>query len=650
MIRLLKFLILGTSAFVALQAGAFPPVPTEAWAIKVADTAGTGAIYLERQFTVSLYLNETRVRIRILNEAGKSAAEFASFGKDCYDIEGQTVYPDGTVTPFTKKDLQNKTVAKMGSTEIERTVLIPPGLNSDCIIDIQWKESKKYLEMAGWFGAMESHDFSGRFPVKKAIVEVPRTFPWGWSLNPGRALKADKGERKSWVQITLLEIPALEEVPYAIGGARNNTRLLLYPTPELLRYAVSKGPEVYWNDVGRLVLKPWLEDGIGRGRAYRANSEALRKDRPASDHLFASELIKKLDGLVRNTNFLTFEEKSKRTKKDAELEIDSRDLNASFERHFTDGSGMTHLFYEILKDAGIRPKVALVTNRERRIFNQKLLTWTQFDDVLVGVEEGGKGVLWFDPSWRFATPGMINDDYQGTTALSFDTASWKGTVFTVPVQEAKVNQQRSEYVLELGEDEDLFTVRSTYSGLPEWSERRRYLPLELKEQNRLLKERLENHSRKLAITSADVEHASDPQNNVTWKAAGRIERDPGRRRVVEPFPVDWSPVWIPDRLDPIRQELIVLPYAMVHSARSEFRVPAGYRLGTVEGITHRNGFGKVSWSLQRLPKDGLESCLVDLRVEVSNPIAAAQGYPELKEFLGWVREASGRTLILEKVR
>ena len=650
MIRKLKFLLAGTCAFLVLQAGTFPPVPAEAWQVKLEDTAGTGAIYLERKLTVSTYLNENRVRIRIAGEAGKSAAEFATFSKDCYDIEGQTVYPDGRTTPFTKKDLQTKTVAKWGSAEVERTVLIPPGVNSDCIVDLQWKESKKYLEMAGWFGALDSYDLSGRFPVKKAVVEIPNSFPWGWSLKPGRARKADKGERSIWVQVTLLDIPHLEELPYAIGGARNATRLLLFPTPSILRNAASKGPEEYWNGVGRLILKPWFEENIGRGRTYRAQSEAWRKDRPASAHLFAMELAKKLDGSIRNTQFLTYEEKASRTKKDAEAEIDSRDLNTAVERQFTDGSGMGHLFYEVLKDAGIKPRIALVANRERRIFDRNLLTWTQFDDVLVGVEEEGKGVLWFDPAWRYATPGMLNDDFQGTLALSFDSSTWKATVFTVPVQEPKLNQQRSEYTLEIGEEEDQFSVKADYSGLPEWAERRRYLPLEQKEQNRLLKERLEKHSGKPSILSAEVAHATDPLNNLSWKATGKIERESERRRTVVPFPVDWWPLWIPDRLDPARQELIVLPYAMIHSGKSEFRIPAGYRLGEVRAISQKNGFGSVSWRLSRTPKDGSESCTVELKVEIASPIASAQGYTDFKAFLEWVREACGRTLILERVR
>lgn len=645
------FVLLSILCTLAVAAEDFPPIPPEAWKTGVEESKGTGAVILEKQVLVSNRYVDTRLRIRVLTEAGKSAVEFGAFGKDAYDILGRTVHPGGGVTPFTKKDLKDKTVVKVGSKSVERTILIPPAVTADCIVDIKWRESKPYHEPVYYgFGSMDSFTLSGASPVKNAVVEIPRTMPWAWSLVPGKAGKVAKEERGTAARFTLSDLPPLEDTPYSIPGNRKPAMLLLWCNPQTLYNAMREGADAYWNEVGRLILKRDLEEGLTLGKAYQALSAELRKDRPAGTHDFAIELARRLDGRIRNLSAPTYDEKARQSKDEAKQEIQSRDFRSTAERGATDNWGMVCLYLRLLKDEGLKPKVALVADRDRWIFNRTLLTYQQFHDVLIGVEEPSKGVVWIDPAWRFANPGLIHPDFQGTPALSFDTTTWAASTILVPVQEAKVNQRHSSTTLELAEDEDRFTSTVRFSGIQEIQQRRRYMAYEPKEQNRLLKEQVEKDSPRFSLTKAEVRDATNPRKDLNFHLEGRIERESGRRREVEPFPMDPWPLWVPDRLDANRTELIALPHALVHSATSRFTVPKGYSLGKVEPIGQSNAFGSVSWELAREAKDGGESCTVSLRVEVVRTIASAGEYEAFRTFLGWVREACGRTLVLERAR
>ncbi len=627
----------------------FPAIAPQVWAIKDEATQGRGALILESKLQVFSRYIEFHQRIRITSEAGKAAAEFPAFSDQVYDLAGQTTYPDGRVVPFTQRDFQTKTAVQIGTARVERTVVVPRGLTQDCVVDITWKESKPFIEEAFFgTGSMETWTFSEKYRVLKAIVEVPKVFVWNWTFIPGGAEKVDRSEDRSFRKITVEGIPAVDEVPYSVPGARAATRLVLYPLPQKLYSSAAKDPGLFWDEVGRLLFKPWFQEQVNRGRAYKALSDSLRQNLPKEPHLLASELIKRMDKNIRNLSRPTFDEKAKQTKAEAEEQIHSHDVNATAKRGATNAVGMLFLFSELLKDAGISPKLALVSDRDRWIFNPKMTNWQQYHDLLIGVEAPGKGTLWLDPGMRYAAPGLIHPDYQGTSAMVFETSTWKGQAVQLPVQPALFNQRRQEYRLELGEDEDQFLLDATFTGAEDYAERRRFLALEPREQNRLLKEDLERGFKTASIQKSEVLHTTDPAENVAWHVEGRIEREPGRRRTVDPFPVSYWAHWIPDQFPQDRKELIVFPHAGVHVARSQFTIPKSYKLGAVGSIEKANTFGKVRWVLSREDKPEGIRCTVVVRVDTEKAIGAPAQYDEFREFLGWVREACGRTLILEK--
>lgn len=641
---LVMFAFLGSA-----RADDFPQVQAEAWRTGYEATSGTAAIYLEKSVLVAASHVEFRQRIRVAGEAGKAAVEFGNLGKDAYDVAGRTLHPGGVVVPFTRKDLQTKTVVRSGYEQVDRTVLIPPGVTADCIVDIKWKEPKKYFQTSETgFGSMEMFMVSEPYPVLRAVVEVPMNSNWAWFLLPGKSKGLKRGERAGSNQFELLNLPPAEEVPYSVPSYRDPCMLLMWSNPMALRGASREGFDRYWSEFGKLGLQRDFESSRLFGRTYRTLSEELRKDRPAGNQEFARELAFKIQERIRNVSVPTAADKASMGKGKTAKDLDGRDIQATVERGFTNGWGMVYLYYHLLRDAGIQPKIALVADKDLWRFNQQLLSFQQFNDVLIGIEEPGKGTLWVDPAWRFAAPGLISMDYQGTQALVYDSAAWTATVQQIPVQGATANQRHDEYRFELKEDEDAFETKTTFSGLLDARERRKFIELEPKEQGRLLKEESEKNRLGISLNQADVLDALEPRKPLRFAIAGRIEREAGRRRTFEPFPLTPLALWVPDRLEETRNQFIAVPFARVRTAECRFTLPPGYRLAPVERMDRRNEYGTVSWNLESDNSAGVASNRVALRVEISKTLGVPASYPAFKEFLGWIREAGTRTLVLER--
>ena len=75
---------------------------------------------------------EARLRIRIFGEAGMGAAALPPF-RDASVLEGRTVRPDGTVTPFKGvRDLVQSTL-RFGRWDESSVAMVPPGRDRlDC--------------------------------------------------------------------------------------------------------------------------------------------------------------------------------------------------------------------------------------------------------------------------------------------------------------------------------------------------------------------------------------------------------------------------------------------------------------------------------------------------------------------------------------
>lgn len=633
----------------------WPAIPPDIWAMKEDPAKGIkDAIVLEDRTILKNTYIERIYRVRILNESGRKAAELNAFSEDCYGFDGRTVYPDGKILKFDKRQDFKVQSTEIGDYSIKQTVVIPPGISGNCVVEIRWLESTaevfgNRIPLPAHMGYDKHFYYGSKYMTIFESVEIPIPFAWSYIPIFGRTQKMEIIEKSGFRVLSARNIPPLEYPPFSLSVSLDRPVLAVFYQPESTLRSAKKGPEEYWDTVGRFLWKEDFEYGIRKGRHYEALRAKICGGTPAGSlSSRAGVILSALEKEVINLAHLTYEEAAKQPKD--QKTPDSKELGKMCEMKMASSRGMVVLLYHLLKDEGFSPKIALLANRDERVFRPNMYNPWQAMHAVVVVEENGKGMGIFDPSQRFAAPGLVQPDFQGVRGLLLDPkADWSGRPFMVPIQPSIFNERFFDYSMEIGEDEDQFKVSARFSGVPELAERRRYDRDDQVERNRKLKERIERQIPGASIRRAEVQNANNPSANVTWDAEGKLEREGSRIMEIVPFPGLAYPLSIPDTMPKERSLPIVMPYLQTQSARSSFKIPKGYKARNAEPFVQQNSFGTVQWSTAVNTEGDGSGVVVSLRVSVDSMFASPDAYEELKAYLGWIAEAHRRTLILEKI-
>ncbi len=632
----------------------WPKIPAEVWTMKEDPAKGImGAVVLEERLTLNNISTNYLFRVRILSDKGRRAAQLPLFSKHVHDIEGRTIYPDGQEVLFNKeKDFTKSEFTTRSGFGLQVSRVIPPGVNGNCVVEIRWTESGTPK-----FGPLPDYSLSrgwglgNDFPTLLTSLEIPIAYPYSFLVFGGSGTSPKQSEKGSMKIYTWEHLPSFELPPYALDPTMPRPRVFAFYQNEDLRDPAKYGPDKYWSVVANSYVKWSFNRNVSKGSAFKALvAEGLSlAPADAPPHTKAARLLELLNRKVRILDQLTFREQALRNSKQQEQAVEAKDLEDILTRGETDSAGMVRCFFHLLIDAGLNPKLAFTTNREQALFNFNATNYYQVSEWLVGLDEGPM-TYWYDPSVRFITPGVIRAGFQGAPALLVDPRTWAASRGTLPIQAGAVNQRRFVYRVDLAEDEDRFQVKAEFSGIPEQTERDRYLKLEPKEQSKVLRESFEKAIQGCTIESAELTNVVQPTSPLAYLVKGRIEREGTRTRRVDPFPGMDLPLWIPDQLPDSRSLPIVLPYLSVNTAEALIQVPKGYRFGGGTPFQQRNQFGSVTWSATATEKDGATQIRCNYRVEVTTFAALPGAYGDFKAFLGWVSEAGRRQLVLEKAR
>lgn len=624
----------------------FVPIPPSVWAIK---EGPKGAVVLERRMRFNVTSIDYVYRVRVFAEAGREAAEIGDIPTNAIRVKGRTVYPDGRQVVFnSRKDFAERKI-ESGSGEHRQTHLVAPGVNADCVVEFYWSESAN-----GEFGGLPSRLYNGfygnwrlvdAFPTETLAVEVGRPFPLAWSLNPGSGGTPESSDASSYRKLTLRNVPAFDPPPYTLASVLRPTTMVMFYQPEDLRGPARVGANRYWEDVCKSYFRNWYEESIDRGGAYKQLSQELTYGLPKEPVKAAAELLARLDARIANMSHATFAEAAA-LPKDFWEGFRSTDLAKAAKTGKTNSRGMQLLYFHLLKDAGLTPKLAKVPDRDQTLFDWNAMNLFQFDQDLIGIDDPQGGTAWFDPTLRFATPGVVHQDYTAVPALIIDTHKWTPSRGPIGGLQAAFNSRRYTYALDLSDESDAFTAQAEFGGYPEYLERTRYMALEPKEQAKALKERFEKALKNLTVESSEVWNATDAKASVAWRVKGALERESSRMRVVDPFPGMPWPLWVPSKIEEKRTAPIVLPYLSTQVATSSFAVPKGFVMGPHEDLRRENVFGRVLW----IPSydAATKQVKVVLRVEVNTLSTGPDRWNEFKTFLAWIEDACRRQVTLSK--
>jgi hypothetical protein len=628
-----------------------PPIPAECWEVKESETKECGAIVLERTLRFHSQSVDHSYLIRVLNERGKSAVEFQSFPANA-KIEGRTVTREGATVLFkAATDFQTKALVEFGGDTLQQQMVIPPGLTSDCLVQIQWS-IPTYLGTVGGFMDYRVQDvvysLASHMPIRRMELEVDASVGWAYDLQTGpRGSRIINGATSRKAIFT--DLPPYEWVPFSEVSAKDNPKFVLYQQPRFLMEEAARGEVAYWTKVAESWWHPYYDAKCQYGKKWGDFSEEIRKNLPSSRLEAAVEIHRRLLARIRDINVIPPEDIIIRPINRNKDKLDPRNFEETLKFGETNRSGIYLLYWVLLRQANIPVKVVRVVDREVRRFRIKQCNLAQFDQTLFMIEEEGRMPLFLEPGRRWGDPALIHPKYQGTDALALVPGeAWTYQVVHIPYQDGALNVRRSQLRIVPSEEKDIIHISSTFAGTVEWTERGRWWSLLPDDRNRKLKESLAAIDPSVRLVQASVGDLR--KSPLTWTAEATRERDANRYLEIHPFPMIEAPVFLPKDLPESRTEPIVMPQIGPSEVLVTISIPEGYVFADeAHDFLGSNAVGDVSWSAVNHRENGATEVRVSYRVSTKALVSPSTAYPQLKEFLGWVQETYGRTILLKKI-
>lgn len=637
MLRVLLALCL---SIVGLNSQSWGPIPADAWTIgATTDPKAQGAVVLEDHTRFGMVETIHRRRVRIFAPAGLAAAEIPWLSSKA-SVKARTTFRDGKETLVLQRaDLLEQEV-RLGRSEFQLKKLVPPGVTSDCIVDLEWIEPYSHIRSYLFYSGMVpklNRPLHLAFPIRHALIEIDERSQLSTVFLGGTKFNVAKSVGKGYRKFELRNLPALEPLPFSLPHMRENPVLFGWSQAPRLREAVKKGLPEYWKTLAEEYLAPGYLD-LNQGGKYRRLRDDLLKDLSGSEFERGGALLHRLESRVINLDACSSQELASLPSEAWEEYRHPEDLNESAARGRTNGLGMTNLYFQLLRDAGLKPKLFFGASREGLPVYPTLPCPSQFDTVLVGLDRPGSGMIWFSPHQRFFPQGLIPPEVQGTQGMVFDPESKNLVVYNMPVKPASTGQAGHEYSLDVLDDQISLSLKTRFAGHLEYDERRRYWALEEKDQVKALKRKFEA-DHQLSVGEAQVSHAQNPSANLELQLKGSIPLDPGRQPAIHPFPGLSLPFSFPDAWPMDRTEPIALPPCQVHSAHSRIILPTAASWVPEPGFEFENPFGKIQWKARIVGSSDRPTVEVDLRVQSDMMYAPASDYRALREFMENLRKA-----------
>ena len=632
------------------------PIPAEVWKMKATDPGcELGAVFLMDHTRLGQTDIEYTLRIRIMSEAGKAAARLAAFSPDLYKFEGRTVYADGKSVVFdSTKDFAEQT-AKSGWSEATRKVLVPPGVTSDCVVDLHWIERGSVTYQGGDRGITDAGAWQESaavrpFPIRDLEVQIFKRAERGFAF-VGFGDQTPKIEDKGIYKVYRFQnLPAYEDIPYSLPFAREKASLCIFEQPEALQ-AASRDPKTYWSYWATHQIPEWWGTYLKKSGAYKRYLAEFGPGLPADPIQKAAAVVAKIHKDILNIDTLTAEQAKARTKDQDKERIPYGDMDFIVSERWGNTWHIKLLAFQILRDLNLKPRLIFVVDRNRNIYRPDVASVWQFSDLdtFMGIPStDGNGMAWFDPGCLLLPPGTIPEAYQGTPAFQVDSTDWSSKQVTVPVQGAAMNQHGYGYDLKVADGHESIKLDAAFTGGPLWSMRDQYYRLEPAEQEKKLKESFQGVTGGYQIESATVRNAQDPTKVMTLEVQAGKDLDEGRKVDIDPFPGMPIAYRLPDSWPATRSTPIILPLALKQTAVCRIHVPASYKVVVDDNLQQQNAFGTVSWKTTITDEGAGKLVTVEYKVEAAKTLASAQEYEAFKTFLGWVRLGYGRNVTLRK--
>jgi Domain of Unknown Function with PDB structure (DUF3857)/Transglutaminase-like superfamily len=447
--------IMSLTSLPALADGWTKPTPEELQMTVEPAAPGAAAIYLFRDERADdkLHTHTTYARLKILTEKGtENAIQEISYDRRRFKVvavEGRTIHSDGTAIPFAGKPYE-KVLERAGSESYKATVFTLPDVQLGSILEYRYvlmyddhwvMPPSWYLQGALYVRKAHFQFLANEYNVKDEHGNITRN-QIAYSAFLPQGTKIVYSPATSLYTLDVEKIPAYSHEEFMPPMQNITYRALFY-------YSNVRNAQDFWNNEGKYWSKG-VDKFIDAGKLGPALSQIVgATDTPA-------QKLQKIYGAVMRL------ENTSLTASDDAQEVKVSTAADVWQQKRGNRNEITELFVGLVRAAGMKAYVGVVTNRDRNIFAADYLNMGQLNDDIAIVElDGREGRC--DPGERYAAYGELHWKHTATEGIR---QTEKGAaMFTTPIPGYQSTSIVRNAFLALQPDGTVSgTVRISFSG------------------------------------------------------------------------------------------------------------------------------------------------------------------------------------------
>ncbi|MCB1045217.1 MAG: hypothetical protein KDC35_19910 [Acidobacteria bacterium] len=592
-------------------------------------------------------------RLRVLSERGASAAELTDISNRTKGIEGRVIDADGTVTTFKEKtDLIETLGYKSGWTKTKSKILVPPGLTSDCIVEMSWSEpgtdglpqgvyAKRYVIPDQFFCLLKTLKITNT-AIRRQTSFLPTRFVWTQIRPPAEFQQTEKNGDYTFVY---RNVPPLIEEPFGNEYLDPGMAyVLIFKTfPDY-----GKEPQSFWSDFGKRYVNEVFDIPYNTPKHYDVWIDALKKQMTGDLQKDAATAFHAFAAKYRMSSFLTAEERAS-MKPDLEILNDRLLLSSVEKAGYTPAHYLAQILMKVFKDLKFEPYVVFASSVESAPFRLEEMNPFVLDISypLVALITGEDQWLVFAPSDPQYPAGFVPAYYRGQTAIGFsDATKWGPTTVSLPRLPWDNHVALRQYEMTLETDgKAQFRVVEQGRGRMAARLRNSFFQLSDEERSDLLRSIWQRRARSWLISNAKVVNASRFDEAISCQVEGQITLDiEGSEWIaLNPFPgdrgiIDLDYEWRKQRIQPI-----LLPSSCGQIDETHCVLPEGWSVIGDPSWEKGCGMGSVRFTVKQEGRD----LFVKREMVLENSLVSKEAQPHLMILAAWMEEAMNQTLAID---
>jgi uncharacterized protein DUF3857 len=457
--RLLTFTaLLSLALTMSARAADWLPVSPEELQMKSEPKAPkASAIFLYRQVDRNDedYSEFTYSRIKVLTDEGRQYANveipYTRGEGTVRAVEARVIRPDGGIVDF-NGEIFDKSLVKARGLSMNAKTFTLPNVEVGSIIEYRYRRTLRfgYIYDSRWVLSDDLFTRHAKFTLRPAENFLLR---WSWPLGLPADTKPPAKER-GLIRLETRDVPAFVSEEFM-------------PPEDVMKYRVEfvyegqdsdqKEEAAYWKAYGKR-----SNTHIQRfTKPSRALEEEVARVVQPGDSIEAK--ARKLYARAQQLRNVSAERQATEQESQREKLAENSDADDVLKNGYGYGTEVTWFFHALLRAAKIDSSVVVISTRNRKFFDPRLMNSGDLNDSVVLVSLGGGDTVYCDPGVKYLPFAFLPWHETAVKGLRLDKDGGQWVTTTLPGRDDTRIERKAVMKLERGSLEGKITV--TYHGL-----------------------------------------------------------------------------------------------------------------------------------------------------------------------------------------